>query len=105
MENEELKKILNNLRIPEPAEEAKNKAVQSAMAEFRLQAEKRKKQLKGFTWLDRLISKRPRGGYFMNRSIAVTAGTLAIFVIAFAVVFSPEMISQRTRISAPDKAS
>ena len=39
----------------------------------------------------------------MNRSIAVAAGTLAVCVIAFAVVFSPEMISRRTRLIMPEK--
>ena len=103
MENEELKRILSQLPIPEHGYESKNKAITSALAEFRHHARQREERSKGFSLYNRLIGKKPRGGFFMNRSIAVAAGTLAIFVIAFAVVFSPEMISQRSRISAPDK--
>jgi len=103
MENEELKKILNRLQIPEPGDVAKDKAIKSALAEFRLQAEKNKNRFKGFEWLDRLISKKPKGGFFMNRTIAITTAGIAVSVIAFAIVYSPIMVSQRARKVAPDK--
>lgn len=94
MENEEFKKALNRLHIPEPSDEAKDRAIQSAMAEFRLHAEKNKNRVKGFAWLDRLISKKTIGGFFMNRTIAISTAGLAVSVIVFAVVFSPTMISR-----------
>jgi Ca-activated chloride channel homolog len=103
MENEELKEILSRLSIPEHGHESKNKTITSALTEFRHHAREREERSKGFLLYNRLIGKKPRGGFFMNRSIAVAAGTLAIFVIAFAVVFSPQMISQRTHIGAPEK--
>jgi Ca-activated chloride channel homolog len=102
MENEELKRILNQISIPEHGYESKKRAITSALAEFRHHARQREERSKGFSLHDRLINKKLRGGFFMNRSIAIAAGTLAIFVIAFAVVFSPEMIPQRARISAPE---
>ncbi len=103
MENEEIKRILSRLSIPEHGHEKKHNTITSALAEFRRHAREREERSKGFLLSDRLTGKKPKGGFFMNRSIAVAAGTLAICVIAFAVVFSPEMISQRSRISAPEK--
>jgi len=96
MENEELRRILDRLPVPEPGKDAKDKAIQAAMAEFRLQAQKEKEQSKGFAWLDRLISKKTIGGFFMNRTIAISTATIAVAVIAFAVIFSPTIISRIT---------
>jgi Ca-activated chloride channel family protein len=101
MENEELRRILDRLPMPDPGKEAKDKTMQAAMAEFRLQAQKEKEQSKGFAWLDRLISKKPKGGFFMNRTIAISTAGIAVAVIAFAVIFSPTIISRISRNYAP----
>jgi len=103
MENEELKKVLNRLDIPEPSEEARDRAVRSAMAEFRMATKKNKDRVKGFAWLDRLISKKPKGGFFMNRTIAISAAGLAASVIIFAIVYSPTMISEMKSKTTQDK--
>ena len=37
MEDKEIKKILKNINIPEPGDEARDRAVKSALTEFRIQ--------------------------------------------------------------------
>ncbi|MFC1533131.1 von Willebrand factor type A domain-containing protein [Thermodesulfobacteriota bacterium] len=101
MENEDLKRFLNKLPIPEPGEEAKDRAVRSALAEFRNQAEKKNKYSKGFSWLGRLKGKKLKGGPFMNRPIAITAG-IAVGIIVFAITLSPQFTAYRTRSTKYD---
>ena len=103
MENEDLKRLLNHLPIPEPGEEAKNRAIRSALAEFREQTEKKKKYSKGFSWFGRLKGKKPKGGLFMmTRPIAITAG-IAVGIIAFAITLSPHFTSYRARSTKTGK--
>jgi Ca-activated chloride channel homolog len=91
MENEELKRILNQLPIPEHGLERKDKAMESAMAEFRHHAQNKRK-FKGFSLLGRLMDKKHTGGFLMPRQIAIGTG-IAVGVIAFASVFSVYMVS------------
>lgn len=100
MENDELKRILNKLPIPEPEEEARDRAVRSALAEFRSSAEKKKKDSKGFLWLGRLKGKKKRGGIFMTRPITIAAG-IAMGIIVLAIAISPQFTAYRARSTKP----
>jgi Ca-activated chloride channel homolog len=91
MENEELKRILKQLPIPEHGHESKDKALESALAEFRHHTQNKKK-FKGFSLLSRLMDKKHTGGFLMSRQIAIGTG-VAVGVIAFASVFSVYMVS------------
>jgi secreted protein with Ig-like and vWFA domain len=102
MENEDLKKLLNELPVPEPGEEAKDRAIRSALAEFREQVVKNKKYSKGFSWFGRLKGKKPKGGLFMmTRPIAITAG-IAVAIIAFAITLAPQFTAYRARSTRTD---
>jgi Ca-activated chloride channel homolog len=90
MENEELKKILNQLSIPEHGQESKDKALESALTEFRNHMQKKK--FKGFSLFARLMDKKHPGGFLMSRQIAIGTG-IAVGVIAFASVFSIYTVS------------
>lgn len=104
MENEELKKILDQLPIPKHGSESKSKALTSALAEFRNHAQKKKNKFKGFLLLSRLMNKKQTGGSFMQRQITITAG-IAVGVIAFSIVLSTYMITNMATPVVPDKNS
>jgi Ca-activated chloride channel family protein len=90
MKNEDLKKSLNRLPVPEPDEAAKSRAVGSALAAFRRQAEEKNK---GFSYAGRLMGKLTKGGPVMQKSIAVS-GTLIAGCIALAIALSLTFLSQ-----------
>jgi Ca-activated chloride channel homolog len=90
MENEELKRILKQLSIPEHGYESKDRTLESALVEFRHHAQKKK--FKGFSLLGRLMDKKQTGGFLMPRQIAIGTG-IAVGVIAFASVFSIYTVS------------
>ena len=71
MEEKEFKRVLSELKIPEPGREARKRAIQSALSEFRKQKEKK---IKGFSWIGRLTGKKNKGGIFMTRPITIAAG-------------------------------
>ena len=101
MKNEDLIKIFNSLPIPEPAEEAKDETLGAALAEFRRQTERKKTNVKGPSWLGRLMGKNRKGGPIMNRPIAIAAAGIAVGCIALAVTLSPVFDSQKVRIVKP----
>jgi len=94
MNNEKIKKILDGLDIPEPGEEAREKALLVATSEFRNQKEETRKKIKGFSWPGRLTEKKQKGDYAMPRPMIITAG-VAVALIAFVVVLSPQFVSYR----------
>ena len=101
MENNELKRLLNTVQIPEPGEEARQKALEAAMAEFeRLKATEPKK-IKGISWYRRLTGKTLKGGPVMRKPLAITAG-VAVGFIALAIAILPNFMAYRTR--GPGKA-
>jgi Ca-activated chloride channel homolog len=104
MENEELKKLLNQLSIPEHGYESKDKTIESALTEFRHHAQTKEKKFKGFSLLGRLIDKKQKGGFFMSRQIAIGTG-IAVGVIAFASVFSMYMVSNMKPPFVHDKTT
>ena len=57
MENDKLKKLMDTIQIPEPDEEAWEKALNAAVAEFDRQKKAEGKKVKGFSWLRRLTNK------------------------------------------------
>jgi len=96
MENNELKRRLNTVRIPEPGEDARQKALKAAMAEFeRIEATEAKK-IKGISWYRRLTGKTFKGGPVMRKPLAITAG-LAVGFIALAIVALPNFMAYRAR--------
>lgn len=99
MEEKEIKNLLDEIEIPEPGKEARDKAVRSALAEFRNQKEKK---VKGFSWFGRLKGKKYKGGLFMTRPITITAG-IAVCIIAFAITLSPQFTAYRMRSTESDE--
>jgi len=102
MKNEDLKKYLSGLSIPEPDEAARDKTIRSAVAELHHQRERRKEKNKGFSRLGRLMGKLLKGGPIMQRPIAITSGIAAGF-IALAIVLSPVFISHRNSRIKPSE--
>ncbi len=101
MKNDDLKKILNSLPIPEPAKEAKDKAIGAALAEFHRQSEKKKKNVKGSSWMERLMGKNRKGGPIMTRRIAIATAGIAAGCIALAITLSPVFVSEKSRFVKP----
>ena len=93
MEDKEIKSLLAELKIPEPGKEARDKAIRSALVEYRLSQEKK---IKGFSWIGRLTGKKHKGGLFMTRPITITAG-IATCIITFAIILSPQFTAYRAR--------
>ena len=100
MENDELKRFLHKLPIPSPEEEAKNRALRLALAEFSHRKEKKKEYAKGFLWFGRLKGKKEIGGPFMTRPIAITAGVVASLIV-LAVALTPQFTAYRARSTKP----
>ena len=96
MENNELKKLLNTVQIPEPGEEARQKALEAAMAEFERLKAAGPKKIKGISWYRRLTGKTLKGGPVMRKPLAITAG-LAVGFIVLAIVALPNFMAYRTR--------
>ncbi|MBN2418062.1 MAG: VWA domain-containing protein [Deltaproteobacteria bacterium] len=108
MEEKEIKKLISELKVPEPGKEARDRAVRSAISEFRKQKEKK---FKGFSWIGRLTGKKYKGGIFMTRPITIAAGITVgclVLMISLSGIFSshnfkfhksseikPVLISQR----------
>ena len=56
-ESDKLKRLLNSIRVPEPDEEAREKAIKAAMAEFHQQKKVVEKKIKGSSLLKSLTGK------------------------------------------------
>lgn len=94
MEEKEIKRLLENIEIPEPGKEAREKTVESVMSEFRARKEKK---LKGFSWIGRLTGQKHKGGLSMTRPIRIAAGLAVCFtaVIITAFTLIPQYSSYR----------
>jgi len=106
MEKDELKRAMNSIQIPGPGEEARERALSSAMAEFRKIKQGEEKEIKGFSWLKRLTIKTLKGGPVMRKPIALTVG-VAFSLIVISMVVLPNFMSYRktpTHAPAPKPA-
>lgn len=93
-ENDNLKKLLNTIRIPEPDEDARKGALKAAVSEFEKLKKAEEEKIKGFSWLRRLKDKSLRGGPFMNRRFAIAVGTVfSIFLVV--MIMMPNFVSYR----------
>ena len=92
MEDKEIKRLLGNIKVPEPGKEARERAVESAMAEFRARKEKK---FKGFSWISRPSSKKEKGGLSMTTPIRITAG-LAVSFVALMITVSALLLFNQT---------
>lgn len=97
MEDKEIKNIISELKIPEPSKEARERAVQTALSEFRKQKEKK---IKGFSWIGRLTGKKHKGGIFMTRPITVAAG-VTVGCLALMITFSGLYFSNKHSFLSP----
>lgn len=95
MENDELKKLLNRIPIPEPDEEARERALSKAMEEFDQLKRADEEIFKGFSLLNRLRRKKTRGGPIMRKSFAVTAG-IAFSLMLLVAVLIPNFSAYRS---------
>jgi len=96
MEKNKLNWLIRNLPVPEPSENAREKTLQAALAEFRRQKLEDEKNLKGFSALRRLRGKLPKGGPAMRKSFAYSVGLAFCLLIAVALTL-PNFISYRQR--------
>ena len=62
MEDKRLKEMMDKLSIPEPDEKVREETLRAAMAVFRAQTEKKQEEIKGSSWLGRLMGKKTKGG-------------------------------------------
>jgi Ca-activated chloride channel family protein len=96
MENDKLKRLLGAIRVPEPDEEARERALKVAMAEFHKLKKADEKIIKGFSWLRRLTGKKPKGGPVMRKPLVVSAG-IAFSIIRLGMIMLPNFSAYRTR--------
>ncbi len=100
MAQDEIKELLRKIRIPDPDEEARDRALRAARAEFERLHGTDKKIIKGFSLFRRLTGQKTKGGSVMNKPIAITAG-VAVGFIALALVIIPQFSAYRSRGPAP----
>jgi Ca-activated chloride channel family protein len=93
-ENDKLKRLLNSIRVPEPDEEAQERALEAAMSEFHRQKKAVKKKIKGFSLFKSLTGKRRTGGPVMRKPFIVTAGA-AFSLILLVAVLLPQFTAYR----------
>ena len=96
MENDELKRLLETLPVPEPSEDARDKTLRAALAEFDRLKQTEKKSGKGFSTLRRPMGKLPKGGPVMRKYFAYSVGLAFCLFIAVALTL-PNFISYRQR--------
>jgi Ca-activated chloride channel family protein len=96
LSEEDLKKLLDNIRIPEPGDEVREKALKTAAAEYDRLKQAEQKKHKGFSSKERLTDKPIKGGSVMRKSFVITAG-LAAGLAALIMVIMPNFMSYRTR--------
>ena len=96
MSKKDLKKLFDSLHIPEPGEDARQKALEAALAEFDRLKQADQKKIKGFSHTKRLTDQKPKGGSVMRKPLFVTAG-LAAGLIALTIIVVPNFLSYRTR--------
>jgi len=101
MEKEALKRLFDTVQIPEPGEEAREKALKAAMVEFYRLKEAEPKKVKGISLSSRLTGKILKGGPVMRKPLAITAG-FAIGFIALVVAVLPNFVAYRK--NAPEEA-
>jgi Ca-activated chloride channel family protein len=92
MENDKLKRLLNSIRVPEPDEEARERALKAAMSEFHQQKKVVEKKIKGSSRLKSLIGKKRMGGPIMRKPLILIAGVaFSLFMVALVVIpqFTP----------------
>ena len=94
MENDKLKELMDAIRVPEPDEEARGKALKAALAEFHQLKKAEEKKVKGFSWLGRLIDKPVKGGPVMSKQLVIAAGTV-FSIILVVIVMMPNFMSYR----------
>ena len=85
-ENHELKKLLHSIPIPEPDDEARERALSKAMEAFDQLKKADEERIKGFSLLNRLMRKKMGGGPLMRKSFAVTAGIAFSLMLLMAVM-------------------
>jgi Ca-activated chloride channel family protein len=95
MEKDELKKLLNRLPIPEPDEEARERALSKAMEEFCHLKKADEEHFKGFSLLNRLRRKNMGGGPVMRKSFAVSAA-IAFSLMLLVAVMIPNFSAYRS---------
>ncbi|MBW1752376.1 MAG: VWA domain-containing protein [Deltaproteobacteria bacterium] len=104
MSKKDLKKLFDSLHIPEPGEDARQKALEAALAEFDRLKQAEQKKIKGFSHTKRLTDQKPKGGSVMRKPLFVTAGLAAGFMVLMAIIL-PNFLSYRTRSPSYDTAS
>ena len=93
-ESDKLKRLLNSIRVPEPDEEARERALKAAMAEFHQQKKAVEKKTKGFSWFKSLTDKNRMGGPVMRKPLILTAG-VTFSLILVVLVMLPQFTAYR----------
>jgi Ca-activated chloride channel family protein len=89
MEDKKLKEMMDRLSIPEPDKNAREETLKVAMTEFRAQTEKKQEEIKGSSWLGRLMGKKTKGGIAMNKPITIGAiGSVVATSLVVLMVFT-----------------
>jgi len=89
MNKDEIKHRLESVEIPEPGQDAKERALKLTMAEFnRLPTGTDQKNIKGISMVGRLIGKLLKGGPAMRKPLYISAG-LAMGFMALIIVIIP----------------
>jgi Ca-activated chloride channel family protein len=104
MEDKRLKEMMDKLSIPEPDEKVREETLRAAMAVFRAQTEKKQEEIKGSSWLGRLMGKKTKGGVAMNKPIIIGAiGSIAAvsFLLLMVVMPSQQRVFEKRKVTTP----
>jgi len=102
MENDKLKRLLDSIRVPEPDEEARERALKATMAEFHQQKKADEIKIKGSSRIKSLTGKRRMGGPVMRKPLILTAGVafgLILVVLLALPQFTPYRAGPRQKSS------
>jgi Ca-activated chloride channel family protein len=86
-ETDKFKRLLNSIRVPKPDEEARERALKAAMAEFHQEKKAVEKKIKGFSRFKSLTDKNRMGGPIMRKPFIITTGVaFSLFMVALIVI-------------------
>ncbi len=97
MMDKEIQKKLEEFKIPDPDQSARDRTIRLALEEFDRNKKTGDIFSKGFTHLGRLLGKIFRGGPVMFKPVAVTTGVSLVLAVLITAIVIPQFSAYRAR--------
>jgi len=99
MDKDTIKQQLDKLKIPDPELSARNRAWTAVESEFNRVQKKEKEKIKGIALIRRLMDKIQKGGPFMRRPFAISAGLTACLIATMLLMIMPTYLANRSTLN------